>query len=283
MKKIFIVFSFILIIGFANGQEKNQKKILIGIIPFTCLVEQRDFVLFVQEMVVSTFAKSNQFVFVERDKFEGLKKEIESQKGEDFIESKAIETGKLLGAQFLISGNINSCTSEFHQELQKLLKNSKKVFPANISLSIKVINITSGQVIAIDTFTGTSKGENALDAKNKAVKALEPSIEKFIKKNFPLVIGLAEISTVTSKGEAKIVLVTGGKSLGFKKGDKLNVIEVTELEVEGKKLERNIELGELKISKIDDDNFSTCTVISGGLEINSKFNAKAKLKVTAKE
>jgi len=51
----------------------------------------------------------------------------------------------------------------------------------------------------------------------------------------------------------------------------------------GKKLERKKEIGELKITKVEDENFSICSVSSGGIEINSKFEVKAKLLVITKD
>ena len=55
------------------------------------------------------------------------------------------------------------------------------------------------------------------------------------------------------------------------------------MEVNGKKLQRKKEIGELKILKVEDENFSTCSVSSGGIEINSKFESKIKLQIITKE
>ena len=38
-----------------------------------------------------------------------------------------------------------------------------------------------------------------------------------------------------------------------------------------------------KILKVEDENFSTCSVSSGGIEINSKFESKIKLQIITKE
>ena len=54
------------------------------------------------------------------------------------------------------------------------------------------------------------------------------------------------------------------------------------LEVGGKKMDRKKEIGEIKISKVEDENFSIAEVKSGGSEIFSKFNGKSKLLVMTK-
>ena len=48
-------------------------------------------------------------------------------------------------------------------------------------------------------------------------------------------------------------------------------------------MNRKKNIGELKIEKIEDENFSICSVKNGGLDINSKFVAKGKLKVITQE
>ncbi|MBP7500230.1 MAG: hypothetical protein KA796_10265, partial [Chryseobacterium sp.] len=66
-------------------------------------------------------------------------------------------------------------------------------------------------------------------------------------------------------------------------GDRLGVVELIDVEVGGKKIIRKKEIGEIKISKVEDENFSICDVKTGGTDIFSKFNAKAKLLITTKQ
>ena len=94
---------------------------------------------------------------------------------------------------------------------------------------------------------------------------------------------IAEILEKDGKGSATKILIAGGSGFGLKKGDKLKVVEVVDMEVNGKKLQRKKEIGELKISKVDDESFSTCSVSSGGVDINSKFEAKSKILIMTKD
>ena len=94
---------------------------------------------------------------------------------------------------------------------------------------------------------------------------------------------IAEILEKDGKGSATKILIAGGSGFGLKKGDKLKVVEVVDMEVNGKKLQRKKEIGELKVSKVDDESFSTCSVSSGGVDINSKFEAKSKILIMTKD
>ena len=70
---------------------------------------------------------------------------------------------------------------------------------------------------------------------------------------------------------------------GVKKGDKFKIVELTESELNGKKVFRKKEVGTIKVSKVEDENFSICTVDTGGAAINSKFVEKIKLQVISLE
>ena len=69
---------------------------------------------------------------------------------------------------------------------------------------------------------------------------------------------------------------------GIKKGDRLSVVELVETEVGGRNLTRKKEIGEIKVSKVEDENFSICDVKSGGTEILTKINSKSKIQVITK-
>lgn len=268
---------------------KAQEKITVGIMPFTTSSNtelDKTACATAQETVANAFVQNKRFTIVDRTKAEILKAEKELQKGEDFIDSKAIESGKALGAQYLILGNINSAS------VAENTTDGKRSYSGTVSIALKVVDITTGQVIASETITKSAGGglfatlinsDTQQDAINKAIKGLEGGIDKFVKNNFPIIFSIAEISEVSKKGEAKTVTVAGGTLFGVKKGDKFKVMELTTIEVDGKKKERKKEIGELKVTKVDDENFSTCSVTTGGADINKKFTEKVKLQVITKE
>jgi hypothetical protein len=292
MKKIIIVTFMSLSINLmVNGQEK----IGVGIMPFTYVQGAASFqdVNSIQETVTNAFVKTKRFNIVDRSKMDALKKEKDLQKSEDFIDGSVIQQGVSLGASFLISGHVISAQAERMETAPD--PNTGRVivtYKSKLSITLKVIDVATGQVIVSETIE--PKGGSALGglmgvapsspeaAITKAIKDIEVKIDDFVSINFPATFPIVEIQEKDKKGNATIIMIAGGSGFNLKKGDKLKVVEVTTVDVNGKKLERKKEIGELKITKVEDENFSTCSVSSGGIDISAKFEAKAKLLVITK-
>ena len=283
--------------GLIKINAQDEKKV-IGIAPFTGAYDT-PILNSIEEVVSSSFGKTKRFNLVGRSQMNAIKNEKELQKTEDFIDSKYIAQTKSLGAQLLISGNVTSvnATQETHTDSQGRTSYS---YNSTITLDLKVLDVETGQVIASDVVSSKAdKGlldlkswGNALtgstpssgqEAYSVALKRLEKEIDNFVSKNFPVSFLIAEIQEQGGDGSAKTILISGGSAFGLKKGDKLSVAELVEMEVGGKKIIRKKEIGELKITKVEDENFSICEVKSGGIDINSKFKAQAKLQITTKQ
>ena len=296
MKKI-ITFSVLLFLTIIKINAQDEKKVL-GIAPFTGAYDS-SILNSVEEVVSSSFGKTKRFNLVGRSQMSAIKKEKELQKTEDFIDNNYISQTKSLGAQLLVSGNVTSvnATQETHTDSQGRTSYS---YNSTITLDLKVLDVETGQVIASDVVSSKAdKGlldlkswGNALtgstpssgqEAYSVALKRLEKEIDNFVSKNFPVSFLIAEIQEQGGDGSAKTILISGGSAFGLKKGDKLSVAELVEMEVGGKKIIRKKEIGELKITKVEDENFSICEVKSGGIDINSKFKAQAKLQITTKQ
>jgi hypothetical protein len=293
MKKIIITSAFLIGLNlFVNAQEKTG----VGIMPFSYVqgaASSQD-VNSIQETVTNAFVKTKRFNIVDRSKMDLLKKEKDLQKSEDFIDGSVIQQGVSLGANFLISGHVISAQAERMETTPDANTGQVIVtYKAKLSISLKVIDVATGQVIISETIepkAGSSLGgmmgmapSTPEAAISKAIKGIEDKVDDFVNKNFPATFPIVEIQEKDSKGNATKIMIAGGSAFNLKKGDKLKVVEVSIIEVNGKKLERKKDIGELKITKVEDENFSTCSVSSGGIDINSKYEAKAKLLVITKE
>ncbi len=272
-----------------------QERTGVGIMPFT--YDQgsasANFVNSIQETVTNAFVKTKRFNIVDRSKMEALKKEKDLQKSEDFIDGTVIAQGVSLGANYLISGHVISAQAERMETTPSSTTGQVSVtYKAKLAINLKVIDVATGQVVTSETIE--PKGGSLLGgmvgmapstpeaAISKAIKGIEDKIDEFVGKNFPISFSIVEIQEKDGKGNATKIMIAGGTAFNLKKGDKLKVVDVSMIEVNGKKLERKKELGELKITKVEDENFSTCSVSSGGIDINSRFEAKAKLLVLTK-
>lgn len=292
MKKLFFVLALLL---FAVTMIYAQEKTGVGIMSFTYVrgaANSQD-VNSIEETVTNAFVKTKRFDIVDRTKMDALKTEKELQKTDDFINGKQVAQSSSLGANYLISGHVISAQAEQMSTTPDSKTGQVTIsYKAKLSISLKVIDVATGQVITSETIE--PKGGSALGgmiglapstpeaAISKAIKAIEGKIDDFVAKNFPSNFPIVEIQEKDGKGNATKLLIAGGAGFNLKKGDKLIVVEVSSIEVNGKLLERRKEIGELKITKVEDDNFSSCSVSSGGIDINAKFEAKAKLLVITK-
>jgi len=292
MKNLFIAMA--LIVGF-NTLVRAQEKTAVGILPFTYVqgaASPQD-VNSIQETVINGFVKTKRFNIVDRSKMDALKQEKDLQKSEDFIDGSVIQQGISLGANFLISGHVISAQAQRMETTPD--ENGKIVisYKAKLSITLKVIDVSTGQVVVSETIE--PKGGSMLGgmlgvapstpqaAITKAIKDIEDKVDDFVNKNFPVTFPVVEIQEKDSKGNATKIMIAGGTDFNLIKGQKLQVLEVSIIEVNGKKLERKKAIGELKIEKVEGENFSICSVKKGGLEIASKFEAKAHLLVTTLE
>jgi TolB-like protein len=289
MKKIILVSALLISSTFcAIAQEKS----IVGILPFTYVqgAASAEDVNSIQETVTNAFVKTKRFNIVDRSKMDGLRREKELQKSEDFIDGSVVQQGVSLGANFLISGHVLSAQSE-QMETSPNEDTGKTLvtYKSKLSINLKVIDVSTGEVVTSETIEpkggsllggmigmGASSPEAAI---SKAIKDIEGKIDGFVSENFPVTFPIVEIQEKDKKGSAITIMIAGGSGFNLKKGDNLKVVEVSVMEVNGRKLQRNREIGELKVIKVEDENFSICSVKSGGIEINSKFEGNANLVV----
>ena len=289
MKKI--ILSITLFVGI-NFVTSAQEKTSVGILPFTYIEGSATLqdVNSIQETIINAFVKTKRFNIVDRSKMDALKKEKELQKSEDFIDGYVIKQGISLGADYLISGHVISANAErMETSPSKRTGNVTVTYKAKLSIQLKVIDVATGQVInseSIEPKSGSTLGgmmglapSSPQAAVLKAIKGIEDKVDDFVYENFPATFPIVEIQEKDSEGYATQILIAGGSAYDLQKGDRLKVVEVSIVEVGEKKLERKKQIGEIIIINVEDENFSTCSVDSGGIEINSKFEAKIKLLV----
>lgn len=155
-------------------------------------------------------------------------------------------------------------------------------YEADMTFSVKVLDLQTRQIVASgqfsvgdDLFKSGSFGSLLKTAKTpeaaveNALKGVQAKVKKFILKNFKLEVHLVEILS-KSGSEAQSILISGGSNAGFKKNQKLSVkLRTPKTLPNGNVLMRTQEIGVVKISKVEDENFSVCNVLKGGREMAS--------------
>ena len=268
MKKSILV--LICIVNSLLGYSQSDSKPVVGVAEFTKEVDSK-YAGAVAEKVVQVVTNTKRFVVVDRTSYDKVKQELEFQKTEAFLDSKnTAKQDVALAAQYMILGHIVKM-SIF---AMKNPDGSINGYKASSAFTLKVNEVETGKTTEAESFqTDVSplmlSPESAV---NEVLKSIEPKMTAYFTKTFPLSTKISKVLT-TKKDAALTVLIAGGKSFGFKEGDKLLVLK-NEM-IDGKPYPS--EIGEIKIIKIAGEDFSECSVSEGGKEILSRFNAAEKL------
>lgn len=280
MKKTFFIVATVLI----ACQVSYGQKTSVGILPFTFFEEASDYqvVSAIQEEITNAFVEAKRFNIVDRAKLNALKFEKELQKTEDFIDGKVVAQSASMGAEYLVSGHVISA------EVEEIpFSDGTTGYKAKLSINLKVIEVATGQVITSSTIE--PKAGNLLAAAagvgpqspeaafSKALKDIKKDIDEFLVENFPLTVSIAEISEEKG-GEASVVLISVGSKYGVEKKDEFKVVVISQMEVDGKQLTRKKDIGKIRVSAVEDENFSKCDVKDGGKDIFDKFNSGENIK-----
>lgn len=246
----------------------GQSKPLIGIIPFKPATSiNTNNVNSVQEAVTGEFNKNNR-IAVAPDAH--LNTDSTSQ-GAD---PKLIAQAQAAGLQYVIMGTISRANVEMKQNNVPIV-GVTTTNVADIALTINVIDVSRSEVTASANINATGKGKIAFE---DALKDVKSQVEKFVKENFKLTVSVVQVEEKNSNGAASSVLIAAGSLLNVKVGDQFRVFELTELTVDGKKMSRKKTLGQITITKVEDENFAVCSVQEGGVDIAKRLADGAKLK-----
>jgi hypothetical protein len=285
MKKLYIA----AVLGILSVSGFSQSKTIVGIMPFKSSASGNENsvsdnnsqrITAIQDAVSDAFLSAKRFTLVEREKMGQINTEKKTQQSEDFIDGQVVEQSKSLGASYIVTGNVSEASFEEKQSNFSGIGVGKLALPianrtAKVSFNLKVIDVSTGEIMASDNFSASAKGKSGFDT---ALQTIKPGIEKFIKDNFKIIVSVASVEEKGTGGEALKVLISGGSSLGFKSMTTLKVFELSFLMIDGKKIPRKKELGKIQIANVEDENFSLCTVLNGGAEIAKRFAAGASIK-----
>jgi hypothetical protein len=289
-KKITTFFLLFLIVIIANAQSG---KTTIGLTPFKANGYQK-YEPIVYENVSSGFVESGRFTIVDRSSWSSIQSERELQKSEEFLDGKIVDQGKSLGAEFIVVGSINSISTAKNN-----VQNSQGVitgyyYSASISVSLKVVSVETGQASASTTITGGTGfsfggigGANSPDAAiSKASNSLKVKTKEWIGKAFPVKIKVLKILEDNEKQGVKLVLISGGSNAGINTKNDMKIVYYEDMEIDGKKTQRTIEIAEGKVVKIEDENFSECKILNpgkNGMEVKKKLSEGKTLYVITTE
>lgn len=285
---------------------QDEEKVTIAILPFvTSANVVNGYKDAVQETVTKEFVSKSRFSIVDRSKFESVIKELNIQKNEEFLNSKVVDQGKLLGAQYLITGVIAELKVN-HDSKGVPIDPSKPLGPRTtvttyrgvINFSYQVIDVATSQAVYsenINVVGNEITNANEGEAISNALCKLKSPVKQAVLKQFPPEILIVQVEKSSKKGLPEKVLISAGNnlfdedkaggcggidlnvsSLFKKKGTWLKVCMVENITINGRESKREKNIGKLKLDDVQGD-VSVCDVADGAKEIQDGLNEKKKL------
>jgi hypothetical protein len=220
---------------------------------------------------------------VERAVMDEFKVEQLLSSGEDFIGGETTDFSKKISADYLMGIFINALDI-----FKSSSSGSSTTYKCRLSFTIKVFDIATGENILQETFNGNGGSEflnftySADKALDKALKTINESVDGFINKllsnpNLSLKTSIANVEETDATGAATKVLIALGSSNSIEVGTKFKIVEIIMINVEGKRTPRKKEIGTIEVSVVEDENFSVCKVLTGGIDIAKKKAENKKL------
>jgi len=118
------------------------------------------------------------------------------------------------------------------------------------------------------------------EAYTKALEDVSDKSTALIRKAFPNVLNIAEITTRDKSGNADEVLLVGDFTDGMGKKQELYVKLISESIINGKKLTRRKVIGSVKVVKVEEGGFISAKLKSGAAEITKAFEEKQNIQIT---
>lgn len=195
----------------------------------------------VPRFCLNFFANNKNFIAVDRQNLTLISQERELQKSEDFIDGYMVEQGRSEGVDLILK-------SFYYQD--------KKV------LNIRIYDVNQGELkCSIE-----KKLASNLFGVKKIEKQVTFMIHDLMYDCFDVKYKVVRQLNKDTKKAKELLVAIGSKSI-VRKGDKLNVIQLIEEDIDGVILNRTEIIGEVEVEKILDKNFSETRVKKGHKEI----------------
>jgi curli biogenesis system outer membrane secretion channel CsgG len=258
----------------------------------------------IHQRVIDALVKNKKITVVERGQMDVLSREIQIQRSESFMDGNNNVADKIrnTGANYLLTGVISRIDySQEQKELKQFnvktyqmeVKERYTAFYCMIELNLKLIDISTGQIALSEVIAAKNRGgqgggfifgkdgaANNENAYSGALDDVTSSAGYFCRKAFPVNFKVVEITEKDRKGNAKSLLILGDESDYLREGQMLSVKVLTELDMNGKKIIRKKELGEAKISKLEEGGFINVKIKKGEEEITKAIDSKQKIEIS---
>ncbi|MBX7152912.1 CsgG/HfaB family protein [bacterium] len=227
------------------------------------------------QKVINAFVDLKRFIVIERAAIDKILQEQNFQMGDLTDPDTAAKFGNMLGTQYLVQGKIlNLSTSK-----------KEKKYRSTLEMNLRIIDVSSGQIKSSKDIKGTSDAKKDLSSKiaYDALNDAGEGILNTLRSAFPVEGKIVKILESGKKDKLR-VLISCGKEIGVREGDKFHIVQEEELMVDGKAYTRQKAMGKLRVKRLELDGiFSECEVLDGEKFLKSQIAAGNELKVISAE
>lgn len=174
-------------------------------------------------------------------------------------------------------------------QVEKITKTVPDKFEAraDAKLNVSLVSVKTGEVVFANSYSLLGEGSipynkdkyDRVRSEEMAFRNLAASASGFvwgdIQKNLTPKFHLLTVLEPGKNG-VETVLVSGGQRSGFFDGMSVEVVELVQEDVDGQKFDRDVVIGELKITEVRPET-SVCKVKNGGKELQAKLDGKARI------
>ena len=208
------------------------------------------------EELTTALYKSGRYTIIERSKMDLVLKEIGFQLSGAVDPSRAVEVGKLLGAQYVVIGKVTMAKTSSNGNMFALsLKSVISRFQAKVAFHYRIVDVQTGEIKFLGDAKGTGSGDGGRDA--ALYEACQKAAQSVLRE---LQI---DVRARIAKVSGDKIYIDGGSKLGFSKGESLIVFrEISPIEINGKIVGmKEVAVGTAKVTEVNDE-YSVCKVTS---------------------
>ncbi len=272
MKKLFMLFAIMATVCTASAQKERM---WIDYFSFSTR-DGHAHVNNLRNQVITGMSATERLIFIDVDTESALmiEESRRSKEGAMFDEVARMGKMKVLGAHYILSGNIDAISID-----KKIIEDKKIVyFNARVKFTLKVTRVEDGSILASESFSitggGQRLGKNPEMAVVNTVSLAKDRMKRFIDNTFPLSGSVVEMKS-EKKGKMEACYINMGSAHGLSAGQFLKVYQIKM--IAGR--ESKIEIGQLKLDVVVAADLSDCKVSKGGDLILKAFLAGDKLEV----
>ena len=209
------------------------------------------------EELTSALYQSGRYTVIERNQMATVLKEVGFQMTGAVDPNKAVEAGKLLGAQYVVIGKVTMAGVDINTPViindfipVKVVGKLK----GKIGVNYRFIDVQTGEIKYMGDAEGSEPGNTKENAIYKACKEAAKNVLKEMVSNIK-----ARVADISGDD----IYIDAGKESGFHNGESLDIVrETSPIEINGKIVGmKEVAVGTAKVTEVNDE-YSVCKVTS---------------------